>query len=59
MSKLILAVFVCFFCFAFVFFFVFFFFGGGGGGVIINRQMPRGKDRCEEDKWDEKGEKKK
>ena len=65
MSKLILAVFVCFFCFAFVFFFVFFFFGGGG--VIINctsrssltRQMPRGKDRCEEDKWDEKGEKKK
>ena len=67
MSKLILAVFVCFFCFAFVFFFVFFFFGGGGGGVIINctsrssltRQMPRGKDWCEEDKWDEKGEKKK
>ena len=71
MSKLILAVFVCFFCFAFVFFFVFFFLGGGGGGgvyiVIINctsrssltRQMPRGKDRCEEDKWDEKGEKKK
>ena len=58
MSKLILAVFVCFFCFAFVFFFVFFFLGGGGG-VIINRQMPRGKDWCEEDKWDEKGEKKK
>ena len=65
MSKLILAVFVCFFCFAFVFFFCFLFFLGGG--VIINctsrssltRQMPRGKDRCEEDKWDEKGEKKK
>ena len=68
MSKLILAVFACFFCFA-LFFFVFlcfFFFWGGGGGIInctsrssLTRQMPRSKDRCEEDKWDEKGEKKK
>ena len=61
MSKLILAVFVCFFCFALFFFFFFFW-----GGEIINctsrssltRQMPRSKDRCEEEKWDEKGEKK-
>ena len=73
MSKLILAVFVCFFCFAlffvffcFLFLFFFFFFFLGGGGEIINctsrssltRQMPRSKDRCEEEKWDEKGEKK-
>ena len=64
MSKLILAVFVCFFCFALFFFFSLFFFWGGG--EIINctsrssltRQMPRSKDRCEEDKRDEKGEKK-
>ena len=67
MSKLILAVFVCFFCFAlFLFFSLFiFFFLGGGGGIInctsrssLTRQMPRSKDRCEEEKWDEKGEKK-
>ena len=63
MSKLILAVFVCFFCFALFFFF--FFFGGGAGDIInctsrssLTRQIPRSKDRCEEDKWDEKGEKK-
>ena len=60
MSKLILAVFVCFFCFAlFLFFslFIYFFFFGGGGEIInctsrssLTRQMPRSKDRCEEDK---------
>ena len=59
MSKLIVAVFVLF-CF------VFLFWGGRGGGIInctsrtsLTRQMPGSKDRCEEDKWDEKGEKKK
>lgn len=58
MSKLIVAVFVLF-CF------VFLFWGGRGGGIInctsrppLTRQMPRSKDRCEEDKWDEKGDKK-
>ena len=64
MSKLTLAVFVCFFCFA-LFCFFFLFWGGRGEGIInctsrpsLPRQMPRSKDRCEEDKWDEKGEKK-
>lgn len=51
----------------FVFFVsVCFSFLGGKRRAIINctsrpsltRQMPRSKDRCEEDKWDEKGDKK-
>ena len=63
MSKLILAVFVCFF-FVLLCFALFFFFGGEGGIInclskpSLTRQMPGSKDRCEEDKWDEKGEKK-